>query len=91
MSSKSKFKGTKVELPPVPREIDVLQAEAQKAMGELAQVTYQAYLFDSRAAELNELILALNKEAAARNELNAKKAAETPTAPETKEGTDVNA
>ena len=76
MSSKSRFKLPKS--PSIPRTIEVLQQEAQKAMGELAQLTYQRFLYRERAQELNNLIKSLNQEAAARNELDKAKEAAKP-------------
>jgi hypothetical protein len=62
--------------PKPPRALEELQQEAQKALVELGQANYQKFLFEKRSQELNELLMQLNQEGAARKELDEKAAAE---------------
>jgi hypothetical protein len=61
--------------PRPPRKIEELQQEAQKALVELGQTTYQKFLFETRSKELNELLMQLNQEGAARKEIDEKETA----------------
>jgi hypothetical protein len=76
MSAKSEFKGKKIALPKEPRALEVLQSEAQRALTELGQVTYQKFLYTRREQELNEQLLTVNQEGAARKELDEKASTE---------------
>lgn len=77
MSSKSKFKGAKkVSLPKVPRELNVIQAEYGQLAAKCGQVQYQIFVMEQELKQTNEQMLELNREGAARNELDKNKQVE---------------
>ena len=72
MSAKSSRPG-KVKLPPAtPRQIEEIGKSYQEACNQAGQTQYQIYVHKQELERLNKVILSLNQEAAARNELNKK-------------------
>ena len=69
MSSKSK--GKKLS---IPRELAAIQSDYQEKAFAAGQVQYQIKVFSDEIDRLNGLILQINNEAAARKELDNKKA-----------------
>lgn len=72
MSKKSSRPPVKVSLPSPPRDLAAIQAEYSQAATQAGQVQYQLFVFEEELSQINEKLLSLNKEGAARNELDRK-------------------
>lgn len=83
MSAKSKFRDLKkFKISPAkePRAMEVIQQDYANTIQNAGQVQYQVHVFESELATLNSKLLDINREGAARRELNEAKAkAEAPT------------
>lgn len=79
MSNKSARKVSLAPKAQPPRPLPELQSEAQKVLIELGNTNYQKFLFEKRAEELNEMLMQLNQEGAARKEIDDKEAKEQET------------
>lgn len=78
MSAKSKKAPEPLK---VTRELPEIQAEYGQLASKAGQVQYQIEVYKAELAQLNERMLKVNREAAARQQLNAEKVSVTP-APE---------
>lgn len=85
MSSKSSRGPVKVTKTPSPRALVDIQAEYGQLSAQAAQVQYQTFVLKQELENINNRLMQLNREGAARNKLDQDAAAkETP-----KETTDV--
>ncbi len=69
MSNKSAQRAKKLS---IPREMEEIQKEYQARVFSAGQLQYQIKILQDELDELNKLIVGINREGAARKELNAK-------------------
>lgn len=64
------FKKTKIPNPPAPRSMDDIQKAYSEALSRAAQAQYLVFVHSRDLEQINEQLLSINQEAAARQKLD---------------------